>query len=78
MQRVGWLKTIGVGLLIGLVASIVMTLAMMALRYGLGGAIPSRIGRRSPGTGTIQTAMDRSFAPEGASGYHNITVRAEG
>jgi hypothetical protein len=29
------------------------------------------------GTGTLQTAMDQSFAPDGAAGYHDITVRVE-
>jgi hypothetical protein len=36
MQRAGWSKTLGIGLLIGLVDSIFMTLAMMVLCYGLG------------------------------------------
>ena len=34
--------------------------------------------RATDGTGTLQTAMDRSFAPEGATGYHYMTVRVEG
>jgi hypothetical protein len=29
-------------------------------------------------TVVLETAMDRSFAPEGATGYHYITVRVEG
>jgi|Tabmets5t2r1_1033131.scaffolds.fasta_scaffold146667_2 Mo-co oxidoreductase dimerisation domain len=33
--------------------------------------------RATDGTGTLQTAMDRRFAPEGATGYHYITVRVE-
>jgi hypothetical protein len=33
--------------------------------------------RATDGTGTLQTAMDRSFAPEGATGYHYITVYVE-
>jgi hypothetical protein len=31
--------------------------------------------RATVGTWTLQTAMGRSFAPEDATGYHNITVR---
>ena len=55
MQREGWPKTIGIGLLIGLVASIFMTLAMMALRYGLGIATPAElVGDRLAPTFTIQ------------------------
>ena len=55
MQRKGWLKTIGIGLLIGLVASIFMTSAMMALRYGLGTATPAElVGDRLAPTFTIQ------------------------
>jgi hypothetical protein len=34
--------------------------------------------RVTDGAGTLQTAMGRSFAPEGATGYHYITVRVEG
>jgi hypothetical protein len=30
------------------------------------------------GTGTLQTAMGQSFAPEGATGYHYIMVRFDG
>jgi hypothetical protein len=33
--------------------------------------------RATDGTGTLQTSMDRSFAPEGATGYHYITVYVE-
>ena len=55
MQREGWSKTIGIGLLIGLVASIFMTLAMMALHYGLGIATPAElVGDRLAPTFTIQ------------------------
>jgi hypothetical protein len=31
--------------------------------------------RATVGTGTLQTAMGRSFAPEDATGYHDIMVR---
>jgi hypothetical protein len=31
--------------------------------------------RATVGTRTLQTAMGRSFAPDGATGYHYITVR---
>jgi hypothetical protein len=34
--------------------------------------------RATVGTGTIQTAMGRSFAPEGATSYHYIMVRFDG
>jgi hypothetical protein len=55
MQPEGWLRTIGIGLLIGLVASSFMTLAMMALRYGLGLATPAElVGDRLAPTLTIQ------------------------
>ena len=55
MQREGWLKTIGVGLLSGLVAFICMTTAMMGLRYGLGIATPAElVGDRLAPTFTIQ------------------------
>ena len=33
--------------------------------------------RATDGMGTLQTAEERSFAPEGATGYHRITVRVE-
>jgi hypothetical protein len=55
MQHEGWPKTLGVGLLIGVVASIVMALAMVALRYGLGIATPAElVGDRLAPTFTIQ------------------------
>ena len=34
--------------------------------------------RATDGAGTLQSAVDRSFAPEGATGYHYMTVRVEG
>jgi DMSO/TMAO reductase YedYZ molybdopterin-dependent catalytic subunit len=55
MQSEGWPKTLGVGLLIGVVASIFMTLAMMVLRYSLGVATPAElVGDRLAPTFTIQ------------------------
>jgi hypothetical protein len=55
MHSEGWPKTLSVGLLIGLVASILMTLAMLALRYGLGVATPAElVGDRLAQTLTIQ------------------------
>ena len=55
MQREGWLKTIGVGLLSGLMAFICMTTAMMGMRYGLGIATPAElVGDRLAPTFTIQ------------------------
>jgi hypothetical protein len=50
MQSEGWPKTLGIGLLRGLVAFTFMTRVMMALRYGLGVATP--VVRATDGTGT--------------------------
>jgi DMSO/TMAO reductase YedYZ molybdopterin-dependent catalytic subunit len=33
--------------------------------------------RATDGTGTVQTPEERSFAPEGATGYHRVSVQVE-
>ncbi|MGI8899195.1 MAG: molybdopterin-dependent oxidoreductase [Pyrinomonadaceae bacterium] len=43
MNRSGWLKTFGAGLLAGLVAAVLMTLALLLLRYLFGLATPSEL-----------------------------------
>ncbi len=70
-------KTIGAGLLAGLVAALLLTLCLLChyeWRPDQPGEHKLAV-RATDGENNVQTAEQRGTVPQGATGYHKVTAR---